>query len=149
METTVQNPLAELDAIVNGLTEVREFLAAHPDLPRILGVYGSIVYLHLFDMDVKEGVDMREEYARCARILMAGAPVGSVEKDASESYQQIKRKFGKVELILQADRNVVCERRVIGTKVVEIPDPAAPKVTVEREIVEWECAPILPAEVTT
>lgn len=56
---------------------------------------------------------------------------------------ELRRKFGPVKFSVIAPRDDVCERRVVGVETVEIPDPAAPKVTVEREIVEWDCKPVL------
>lgn len=50
---------------------------------------------------------------------------------------------GGVRIHVYAPRGAVCERVVVGTEKVLVPDPDAPKVEREREIVEWRCDPIL------
>lgn len=40
-------------------------------------------------------------------------------------------------------RDNVCERVITGKEIVEMPDPDAPKVKVERDVVEWVCPPSL------
>lgn len=153
METTVPR-LAELDEMIEGLTAARQFLDEHPDLPDVTSVYGQVIHLwlHRYDMPgasmTERDEECRRRFARAARILMAGAPIGSIKKDSSDVAQSISRSFGKVRLSLHASREAVCERRVIGTETVQVPDPAAPTVEVEREIIEWVCAPILPEDRT-
>lgn len=45
---------------------------------------------------------------------------------------------------ISVDREVVCTRRVVGTKTVTLPAvEAQPERTVERDIVEWDCQPLL------
>lgn len=48
---------------------------------------------------------------------------------------------------LSAGREVVCERVVVGTRKTMAPDPRAPLVEVEEEIVEWRCPDSLMREV--
>lgn len=44
-------------------------------------------------------------------------------------------------------RESVCTRRVVGTETVTLPAvEAQPERTVERDVVEWDCAPVLGAE---
>lgn len=135
--------LSKLDSYLEGLTAVRQFLTEHPALPPVLSIFGDSVHLHLFPHDLPDDADIRGEFARHARTVMAGAPIGSVVKETTDSFMQISRKFGRVELVLQAAREVVCEKRVIGVEKVQVPDPDAPLVEVEREIVAWDCTPIL------
>lgn len=143
-----------LDEVIDGYTAIRDFLADHITLPDATpSNYAPEVqmWLHRYtaEGDTQDERDewVRAEFARCARILMSGAPVGSVKKDSNEFSQSITRRFGKVELTLYASREAVCERKVVGVEKVQVPDPDAPTIEVEREIVEWECAPILPTAV--
>lgn len=84
-----------------------------------------------------------EELARAARLLAAGAPIGAVRKNVDDNYARITRSFGSVELEAWTAREQVCERVEDGVETVEIPDPDAPTVTVERTRYRWECKPIL------
>ena len=146
-------PTSPLSEIIADLAAVRDFLADHSDLPEVTSATFSTVslWLHRFDERWTGNQDERDrqcraEFARCARLLMAGAPVGSIKKESSEVAQTVSRSFGKIKLSIHTSRAAVCERRVIGVEKVQVPDPTAPTVEVEREIVEWVCAPILPAE---
>ena len=47
-------------------------------------------------------------------------------------------------------REAVCTRRVVGTETVTLPAvEAQPERTVEREIVEWDCEPVLAVDAVT
>lgn len=140
---TESTQLTKLDEYIEGLTAARQFLGEHPELPPILAVYGDSVHLHLFEHNLPPGTDIRAEFAQHARTFMAGAPVGTVTKDATDSFMTIVRTFGAVSLHLQADRDVVCEAKVVGRETVEVVDPNAPTITVERDVIEWDCHPIL------
>jgi hypothetical protein len=49
-----------------------------------------------------------------------------------------------IKFVVEVDREKVCTRRVVGTETVMLPAVvAAPERTEEREIVEWDCDPIL------
>ena len=135
MTTVVEQGLAAIDATARGLTELRDWLTQHPDAEGHM--FGTVYILHGSTGDPADLV----------RLITAGAPLGSVTKKASPSTPGIlfvERKFsGGVRIQYQAPRDEVCTRRVVGVETVEVPDPAAPLVTIEREIVEWDCQPIL------
>ena len=58
--------------------------------------------------------------------------------------QATSRGHGYNRVRVEADREKVCTRKVVGTETVEVPDyDNAPKRTVEREVVEWDCPPSL------
>jgi hypothetical protein len=82
-------------------------------------------------------------------IAAAAAVPGGWEKKAYDNPRtgtgnfEIRREFGPVLFKIIAPREEVCERKVVGVETVEVPDPDAPKVVVEREVVEWECRPLL------
>jgi hypothetical protein len=81
--------------------------------------------------------------ASLVRLVKAGAPIGSTEKNYGDEIAKVIRRFGAATVEVYALRDNVCERRVVGFETVEVPDPDAPLVTVEREVVEWACHPIL------
>jgi hypothetical protein len=136
--------------VMAGYEALNAFLADHPDLPpaAVNPYYIGTVRIWLHRSQFDDDQACRAEFVRCARALMAGAPIGSVEKSASDTAQTVRRKFGPVTLAVHASRDAVCTKRVIGTEKVTVPDPTAPTVEIEREIVEWICEPILPAEQT-
>lgn len=59
-------------------------------------------------------------------------------------FMEVRRDFG-ADVIIEVNcrRELVCEATVVGRETVEVPDPAAPKITVERDVIEWKCSPIL------
>jgi len=69
---------------------------------------------------------------------------GDWQKEIDGDYFRLTRQvIPGVEYRLYSTRGAVCTKRVIGTETVLEPDPDAPKIEVEKEIVEWECAPSL------
>lgn len=91
--------------------------------------------------------DPAERLGRIASTLAIGAPFASVRKEFEGNYAKVIRDFGATAIEAWATRDRVCERVVTGTEMVEIADPDAPKLQVEREIVEWVCSPLLGASV--
>jgi hypothetical protein len=78
--------------------------------------------------------------------------LGHAKKDYTEGFVNIDRRFGDhVRLHISAERQTVCERIVVGQRIVPAHDeytvPAEPEKTVD--IVEWKCAPILAEELTS
>lgn len=84
-----------------------------------------------------------DEMARATRVLMAGAPVSAITKKSNDHYVKVTRQFGNAFVEAWTERSAVCELVVTGTELVEVFDPDAPKVTIERDVTEWRCAPIL------
>lgn len=69
---------------------------------------------------------------------------GARAKEATNDYLTVVRELGgQVGLEVYAQRQKVCEAVVVGSETVEVPDPNAPKVVIERDVVEWRCAPVL------
>lgn len=113
-----------------------EQLAAWCDEHPEISVLCHGPYAHAFANDP-------EQLAEWIRALSAGAPLGTVRKEASGDYAGAVRRFGSIELRVLCSRDQVCERIVVGTRPVEVPDPAvvaaAPLITIDEEIVEWRC----------
>jgi len=128
----------DIDATIAGLHALAAWRNAHPEID---GILSGTIYIV---------TDWRNPDATPADIVRAisdGAAFGSVTKtpgNANPLIMFIDRKFSdSVKIQYQADRDEVCTRRVTGTETVQVPDPDAPLITVEREVVEWDCAPIL------
>lgn len=112
-----------------------EWDAADLGRPGVSG-HGALIRLLVFCWNA-------EQLAAVARILADRAPLGAVEKDQDDDYARVTRRFGTVFVEAYAQRETVCERIEVGTETVEVPDPDAPKVTIERPVYEWRCAPLL------
>lgn len=116
------------------------------DLPRpyLAGADGPVFdpAARLIEFDVLCGTG--DELAAVVRIMTAGAPVASIRKTFDDNYAKVRRTFG-THVVLEAwtSREQVCEQIADGTETVEIADPDAPKITVERTRYRWECKPIL------
>lgn len=113
-----------------GLRELADFIEAHPDRPVPPDIYAAV---HISDTD---------------ELRAAVRAIGSADKEYSGDFFTAVRHFpGGIRYGVQAYREQVCERVVVGTETVEVPDPealaAVPRVTQEREIVEWRCEPVL------
>lgn len=66
--------------------------------------------------------------------------VGSGEKKSLYGGVSLLRTFSpNVSFSVSISHEEFCEKRVIGTKKVSRPDPSAPLIEVEEEIVEWKC----------
>jgi len=101
---------------IAGLRELADFLEVHPNVPM---PYVSTVNAYVRD---------REALQRVVR------EVGSVEKGADDNYMYVRRQFSGVSYEINIRRELVCAKRVVGTRTV-------PEHT--EEIVEWDCGSIL------
>ena len=119
---------ADRQDFINGLRQLADYLEARPALPvpDDLPVQGWV-----FSWDD----DAREELAAAARAM------GKAEKQVSDFAFTLRgpQFAGGIYYYVGASRHTVCERVVVGTEKVEVPDPNAPTITEEREIVEWHC----------
>lgn len=122
----------EARAVAAGLRELADFIEANPEFAELLNGDELTMYVPSWH----DGAEAR--FADVARKLG-----GKRRKDADTKYFHVTRQFGAVGVRIFTDRNVVCTKKVVGTRKVEKPDPNAPKVEVVEEIVEWECGPLL------
>lgn len=76
--------------------------------------------------------------------------LGTFDKDHAGTILTLTRKFGGITLRFIFWRSAVCQKRVVKTETVTelVADPNAPKVEVTRtrEVVEWDCPPLLAPE---
>lgn len=116
-----------------GLRRIADLIDEHSDLP--LPYEGTTTRL-LWFLDTPEQLN-----------IVSKAMGGHREKDIGDGFAGLKGAIDGVRINALVPREQVCTRRVVGTETVEVPDPAAlaavPKVAVEREVVEWDCHPIL------
>jgi hypothetical protein len=123
----------EQRANIDGLRDLVDWYEQHPE-------YMPSGQQFLFYVSMYDG-DVREQMAAAARAL------GTADKNSGGDYFRLVRRFGPVELCIYADRDRVCERRVVGVETVDSPDPVAVKEAIaalptaprEVEIVEWVC----------
>jgi hypothetical protein len=145
-EPSVEQATDPREAYIDGLRQIADFLAAHPEVPlpyldstaHTGGRHQSTLSIYLWD---------RDTMATVARAM------GQATKSTHESTRQfyLTRRFAGIDLVASVPRNEVCQRIVVGTSEVEVeePDPAAvaalPKVkrTEVVEQVEWRCMPLL------
>jgi len=137
---------------LDSLHELYSFLVLHPDLVPAYSVVqvndwiyssigpeygtkedGSIDYENVANAAEIEA-DTKRRFADKARSL------GACEKRSDEHTFDLVKKFGPHRIIIQASRDRVCERKVVGTEIKEVIDyNNAPRVMKEVEIVEWSC----------
>lgn len=114
------------------LRALADALDENPDLPLPTIASSATIYI-LFAA------------AEDVRALVRAAR-GRVEKTEDTMFDSIEY-TGEIApglyLSLSVPREQVCDRIVVGTETVEVPDPDAPLVQVERDVVEWRCRPIL------
>lgn len=137
----------EQRAWIEGLRELADFAEAHPE---VVGAYPmpSSTFHGVLRSDPD---DTRDELRTRARSM---APCEKQFPDHSPDTLHLVKRFGPHKITVYADREAVCERRVVDTEDVEVEvysDEAQavidslPKVTrtETREIVEWDCGSIL------
>lgn len=116
-------------AIVKGLRELASFIEKNPPLTPYSVSVSEYLYPETFKAVIRQ--------------------FGSCDKEPWGDSFQVTKKFGDglVTYRLSTSREDVCTKKVIGTETVEVTDfeavRALPKKRVEREVVEWECDPIL------
>lgn len=124
---------------INGLRALARFLNAHRAvLEEYEATEGQTFNLY---------PETAEKMAEWTRLLLDGAPLGTVRKEADENGMTVTRQWGPHRLSLYVSRDRVCKKVEVGTRVVTKPDPkllaAVPSVEVSEAVFEWECAPVL------
>lgn len=111
---------------VKVLRDIADFFETNPSFP--------LPYIYSFDAYVNS----KEELRNIANMM------GACEKKYSDSMFSLIKQFNEeVSLRVHANREKVCERVVIGKKMVEREVVLATgKKYVEEEIVEWKCTDV-------
>jgi hypothetical protein len=143
-------------AFVDGLHQIADFLAEHPEVPLPYlggaaalwdaGYHGPSMPIYLHGTDTSQ----RAALATIAR-AMGSAEKATDRRDEPNARFYVWRVFAGIALVASAERDEVCDRVVVGTReeTKEILDPdalaAVPKVTVTKTVeqVEWVCTPLL------
>ena len=118
-----------MSAYTDGLRALADFLDEH-DVPEIS--WQAVQ----FDVFASDAADLLER---------ARALGGKWNKADKGDWFVLRRHFGPHYVDINAVRSKVCERVQVGTETVEVTDPEAPKVTVERPVYEWKCPDSLSA----
>ena len=77
---------------------------------------------------------------------VAKSSEGGIDKIYMDGDLTLRKEFGSIiRFSARADRKDVCTAKVVGTEEVEVPDYSVPTPTKKevREIIEWECDPLL------
>lgn len=92
----------------------------------------------------EKGGPVAERFAPLIRAGLAHKVVDGVRKDYSGNYFELHLDIGGIDYEIWCTREAVCEKRVIGTETVT--EKIAVKFEereIEKEIVEWDCHPLL------
>ncbi|GAA1707667.1 hypothetical protein GCM10009765_66430 [Fodinicola feengrottensis] len=123
-----------------GLRALADLLDKHPEVP--LPYSGRSAFGGHLTWILAGDTDQRNVLADIARALP-----GPVHKVVRGVAFDLKGALHGLHVLVIADRAEVCTRRVVGIREVtkEIPDPAAPTVTVTESVedVVWDCHPLL------
>lgn len=151
METssTTAPEMTDAQKLAANYRAVADWLDARPDLPvTVTAAVNLWGFRSVIESSSRlSGLDAKPQIAEVAKIVG-----GKLDKSADETWfmlnAEIETPFGmSASYEFNVDRELVCERRVIGTETVEIPAtdaiPARPARTEEREKVEWVCPPSL------
>jgi hypothetical protein len=139
------------------IAEIREIKADMDELvawilknPEIEGSYYSNsfnIQTSIFDENEGNWRSLTApEIAVRVRALSKDQPIGSVKKDAYGNAMTYKLWMpnNRVSIELCVMRETVCVQKVVGQETVEEKDYSQiPTRTVTRDIVEWECIPLL------
>lgn len=120
--------------VIRGLRELADFLESWPECP---GVSSPNVNIWL----------PTEEDAKPVMAAFA-KHAGHVEKHFLETTAYLRKKFaGNVWLDINANRNAVCERVQVGTRIVPAQPERVLPATEDKEepVFEWQCGSFLAA----
>jgi hypothetical protein len=144
--SSVLPPPAQPEEEISHLPKVREFISGLRELaamyeshPELAVPDGKTFNLFCFAHSDRERAEAKERVREVARAF------GSAAKSYDDGYFNLKKQFsGGIVLEITTNRDAVCERVVVGTKIEparEIPAQSIPEH--EVEVVEWRCASIL------
>lgn len=124
-----------------GLRMLADLLEAHPEIPLPYDGSGDSPGQRLTIFDLS-GDDPKATARAFARVMP-----GPIKKEYLQDSLYLQTSLRGLRLQLGVTRSAVCERRVIGTEEVVIPaepaQPAVPQRVETRDVVVWDCAPIL------
>lgn len=128
------------------MTEMMQVLIQHPDL-EVSYVTDTEMCLMTPTQEHGSAVDPEAlaELLRRVRSItgqpVAKEPTASLMEYRSTMHPEEHDRRWRINVLVW--RNEVCTPRVVGTRTVEKVDPEAPTITIEEDIVEWDCHPLL------
>ena len=86
----------------------------------------------------------KDTFLNLVQLALGSAEVVTIRKAYTDSYFEVHLSFGGIDYESWARRESVCDRRVVGTETVtEKVAVQYEEREVEKEIVEWDCHPLL------
>ena len=129
------------------LRALADFIDANPDLNFGPGFDKTSVHadndsLGIFIRSLNKSAAEVQAGVKAVRRAIGG--IWDKDGDDQTFYLQQSNVFGYFETTIYSDRKLTCERRVVGVEDVVVDAvEAAPSRTESREIVEWDCGPLL------
>lgn len=125
-------------AVVAAFRTAADLIEAHPEVPAPGVTSEGQLMWWLYGWECPDGVP-----AMVAAIRRAVG--GKWTKSQQESYGgDAEMVYNREGYRITVKREAVCVRRVVGTETVTLPAvEAKPERTVEREVIEWDCAPVI------
>lgn len=130
--------MSDTTAVVAAHRAVANLIEQHPDLALPVVHHDGMIAWNLYSWSCPDGVP-----AMVAAIRRA---VGGKwdKREAKTIGGNDGMVFEREGYRITVAREQVCTRRVVGTETVTLPAvKAQPERTVEREVVEWDCQPVL------
>lgn len=141
---TTSSTITQADA----LRAAVDFIDAHPELPApyVTSFNRGEVDLNYY-LQIHNPGDLAEQKDVAAAIVRAVG--GDWDKEPWGDEFRFTATRGPLKFDVQVKREAVCERIVVGTETVTLPATQAqvidaqPERVEEREVVRWECRPLL------
>ncbi|HEV2376208.1 MAG TPA: hypothetical protein VGS19_29065 [Streptosporangiaceae bacterium] len=135
----MSDPQDERAAYIDGLRQLATALEDHPELP--LPFDGRSDEISWYMQDDKDTL------AAAVRALPCTFAKRVWDSDNSQAYLELTGRIAGLKVKLNAWRDAVCTRRVVGTEEREVEKVVTPavveKVTETVDVVEWDCGPLL------
>ena len=128
---------------IAGFRTAADLMESHPNIAAPMVIGGGEIRWHLYEWDCPDGIPKTVAAIRRA--------VGGkwTKREAATSGGDAEMFFEREGYAISTARAAVCIRRVVGTETITKPAVSLPERTEEREIVEWDCEPVLAAEATS
>jgi len=125
-------------AAIAGFRRAAELLELHPEIAKPYVTDDGELRWHLYAWECPNGVP-----AMVAKIRRAVRGKWT-KRETNPYYGEPEMIFERKGYSITVKREAVCTRRVVGTETVTLPAvKALPERTEVREVVEWDCEPVL------
>lgn len=138
-------------SISEALRQAADLLEQHPQLPKayvtaLTYSTGEVSVEVHWQLLIHDDLDVRGQKAAAAEIVRTLGGTWD-KRDNGSSSMSYRQQHDPLTLSITVTREAVCERVVVGTETVTVPAvEAQPERTEEREVVRWECRPLLADE---